>query len=75
MARIFCRVRREQSTSCFVGIEYAIVLFCPGKNFMCIWLYVFIGCIQACVCGCDGDVVCIGHEPVNWVVVSLRRKC
>ena len=32
--RIFCRVWREQSASCFVWIYYEIVLFCPGKNFL-----------------------------------------
>ena len=23
---------------------------------MYVWLYVFIGCTRACVCGCNGDV-------------------
>ena len=26
------------------------------------WLYVFLGCTRTCVCGCDCDVVCIGHD-------------
>ena len=51
------------------------VLFCPDKNFMQVWLYVFLGCPRICVCGCDCDVVCVGHELVHWVVVSLRCKC
>ena len=54
IARIFCRVWREQSASCFVWILYEIVLFCPGKNFLYVWLYIFLGCTRAC--GCDGDV-------------------
>ena len=29
-----------------------IVMFCPGKNFMCVWLYVFLGCTRSCVCVC-----------------------
>ena len=62
IARIFCRVRREQSASCFVWIWYKIVLFCPGKNLMYVWLYVFLDCTRACVCGCNGDVVYVGHD-------------
>ena len=37
-----------------------IVLFCPGKNFMWVWLYVFIACV------CVGDVVCVGHNLNRW---------
>ena len=37
-------------------------LFCPVKNFMYVWLYVFLGCARTCVCGCDCDVVCICHD-------------
>ena len=25
-------------------------------------MYVFLGCTRACVCGCDGAVVCVGHD-------------
>ena len=25
-------------------------------------LYVFLGCTRTCVCGCDCDVICIGHD-------------
>ena len=38
-----------------------VVMFCPGKNCMYVWLYVFFGCTCACVCKCDGDVICVGH--------------
>ena len=38
------------------------VLFCPGNTFRYVWLYVFLGCIRACVCRCDGDVICVGHD-------------
>ena len=51
-----------------------IVLFCPGKNGMWVWLYVFIVCTRACVCRCDGDVICVGYD-LNWVVVCLQWKC
>ena len=37
-------------------------LFCPGKNFMQVWLYIVLGYNCACVCGCDGDVICVGHD-------------
>ena len=42
-----------------------IVLCCLGKNFMKVWLYVFIGCTRACVCRCDGNVICVGND-LNW---------
>ena len=29
---------------------------------MLVWLYIFIGCTRVCVCGCDGDVSCVGHD-------------
>ena len=38
-------------------------MFCPGKNFMWVWLNVFLCCTGACVCRCDGDVISVGHEP------------
>ena len=38
------------------------LFFCPGKHFMKVWLYVFIGCTLACVCRCNCDVICVGHN-------------
>ena len=32
---------------------------------MQVWLYVFIGRTRACVCRCDGDVICVDHD-LNW---------
>ena len=29
---------------------------------MWVWLYVFLGCTHACVCRCNGDVICVDHE-------------
>ena len=31
---------------------FSVKLFCfvQGKNLMYVWLYVFVGCIRACVC-------------------------
>ena len=26
---------------------------------------VFFDCTRACVCRCDGDVICVGHD-LNW---------
>ena len=43
-----------------------IVLFCPDKNFMYVWLYVFLGCTRGCVCRCDGDVICVDHDLKGW---------
>ena len=34
-------------------------MFCPDKNFVNAWLYVFIGCTRACGYICDGDVICV----------------
>ena len=33
---------------------------------MWVWLYVFLGCTRACVCRCDGDVMCGGYD-LNWL--------
>ena len=41
---------------------FSMRLFCSGKNFMYVWVYIFLGCTHACVCGCDGDVICVGHD-------------
>ena len=29
---------------------------------MLVWLYVFFGCTRTYVCGCDCDVICVGHD-------------
>ena len=31
---------------------------------MYVWLcvYVFLCCTRACVCRCDGNVICVGHD-------------
>ena len=29
---------------------------------MYVWLYVFLGSTRACVCRCDDDVICVGHD-------------
>ena len=59
--------------SCFVW-QCEIVLFCPVKIFM----YLFLGCTRACVCRCDGDFICVGHDPnrcsVWWYVCSAKKK-
>ena len=33
---------------------FSIILFCF------VWLYIFLGCTRACVCGCY--VICVGHD-------------
>ena len=32
---------------------------------MKVWLHVFLCGTCACVCRCDGDVICVGHD-LNW---------
>ena len=34
----------------------------PRFSMIIVWLYVFLGCTRACVCGCDGGIVCVGHD-------------
>ena len=43
---------------------FSMRLFCyvQEKTFMYVWLYIFPDCTRACVCGCDGDVICVGHD-------------
>ena len=41
---------------------FSMSLFCPGKNLLYVRLCIFLGCTPACVCGCDGDVICVGHD-------------
>ena len=37
--------------------------FVLSRQKLCVvWLYVFLGCTRTSVCGCDCDVICIGHD-------------
>ena len=39
------------------------------------WLYIFIGCTRACVCGCDGDVICVeSFAHIECYSDCSRRK-
>ena len=52
---------------CFVwaGVNIVqVVMFC-----IVVWLYVFLGCTRACVCRCDGDVICV-RQALNRVLDS-----
>ena len=49
------------------------LLFCTGKTFMYVWLFVFLGCTRACVCGCDCDNIRVVHD-LNRMVVCLQCK-
>ena len=42
---------------------------------MKVWLYVFLGCTRACVCRCDGDVICVDNDLMLLVVVCLHCIC
>ena len=41
-----------------------------------VWLYVFVGCTRACVCRCDSDAICVGHDLNRcsgwWYVCSVN---
>ena len=44
---------------------FSVKLLCfvqAKKRYVCmyVWLYIFLGCTY--VCGCDGDVICVGHD-------------
>ena len=43
------------------GFSKRLFCFVQAKT-MYVWLYVLLGCTRTCVCGCDCDVVCIGHD-------------
>ena len=36
--------------------------FVLSRQKLCVGMVVFLGCTRTCVCGCDCDVVCIGHN-------------
>ena len=54
------------------GFSMRLYCFVQEKNFLYGWLYIFIGCTRAC--GCDGDVICVGHDVNHctgwWKVVN-----
>ena len=42
---------------------FSVKLFCFDQaKTMYVWLYVYLGCTRACVCRCNGDVICVGHD-------------
>ena len=47
------------------GFSVRLFCFVLEKNVMYVWLYACHGCSSACVCRCDGDVICVGHD-MNW---------
>ena len=47
------------------GFSMRLFCFVQAKNCLYVWLHIFLGCTRACVCGCDGDVICVGHD-LNW---------
>ena len=55
-------VNRLQVVLC----EFSMKLFYPGKN-LCRYgcIYFLVALVLVCVCGCDGDVICVGHD-LNW---------
>ena len=55
---------------------FSVRLFCFVQAKLYVWLYVFLGCTRACVCRCDGDVICVGHDLNRcswwWYVCSVN---
>ena len=51
-----------------------VVLSGLRNTFLC--RYVFLGCKRTCVCRCDGDVICVGHDLNRcsgwWYVCSVN---
>ena len=43
------------------GFSVRLFCFVQEKTFM----YVFLFCTRACVCRCDGDVICVGLD-LSW---------
>ena len=42
---------------------YSVRLFCFVQETIYVGMVVCIfGCSRACVCRCDGDVICVGHD-------------
>ena len=44
------------------GFSMRLFCFVQAKHFLLVWLYIFLGCTRACVCGCDGDAICVDHD-------------
>ena len=44
------------------GFGMRLYCFVQEKNIIYIWLYISLGCTCDCVCGFDGDVICVGHD-------------
>ena len=43
------------------GVNKGCFVLCWQKLYVGM-VYVFLGCTRTCVCGCDCDVVCVGHD-------------
>ena len=57
---------------------FSMRLFCfVQANTVCRYGGMYFLAALVIVCGCDGDVVCIGHDlnRCTGVVVSLKCKC
>ena len=69
-------VNRDRVQVVLSGFSVRLFWFVQAIFLMYVWLYVFLGCTRACVCRCDGDVICRAcPEPVLWVVECLQCKC
>ena len=58
---------------------FSVILFCVvHENTLCSYFILFLGCIHACVCRYDSDVICVDHELNRcsgwWCVCSVNVK-
>ena len=44
------------------GFSMRLFCFVQAKTFCMYGRYIFLGCTRVWVCGCDGDVICVGHD-------------
>ena len=44
------------------GVSIRLFCFVQEKTSLQIWFHIFLDCTPACVCGYDGDVICVGHD-------------
>ena len=50
------------------GISVRLLCFVHAKTLCMYGCIILLGCTRACVCRCDGNVMCVGHD-LNWCSV------
>ena len=59
------------------GFSMRLFCFVQAKTLCRYGCIYALAATRACVCGCDGDVICVGHDlkPMHYLVVSIKCKC